>query len=367
MGWGARLRGLTALLIRPGLRSVGAREDGRMQHKRLGRSPIQVSAICMGTMTFGSGADEAASHRILDRALDAGINFIDTAENYPVPPKEEWAGVTEEIVGRWLKTRRRDEVILATKVSGPSHGWIRSAQRAGMTALDRHNITRALEASLKRLGTDYVDLYQTHWPDHGTAYDETMATLDELIRAGKIRVIGCSNETTWGLMKSLAASERLGVARHQTIQNNFSLNNRRFEDELAAACRHEGVSLIPYSPLGGGVLSGKYNDGARPAGARFTNYLEMGGRQATMARRYVNDATIASTIRFQAIAAEAGISPVTLATAWSKQHDFVASTIVGATRADQLDDILAAADLTLTAETLSAIDAVTTDIRYPMG
>ena len=338
-----------------------------MQYKRLGRSPIQVSKICMGTMTFGSGADEATSHRILDRSLEAGINFFDTAENYPVPPKEEWAGVTEEIVGRWLKTKRRDEVILATKVSGPSHGWIKSAQRAGMTALDRHNITRALEASLKRLGTDYVDLYQTHWPDHGTAYEETMETLDELIRAGKIRIIGCSNETTWGLMKSLAASDRLGVARYQTIQNNHSLNNRRFEDELAQACNHEGVSSIPYSPLGGGVLSGKYNDGATPEGARFSAYLKMGGRQAAMAQRFINDKTIASTKRFQQIAADAGMSVVTLATAWSKQHDFVASTIVGATREDQLDEIFAAADLTLEPAILKAIDAVTKEILYPMG
>jgi aryl-alcohol dehydrogenase-like predicted oxidoreductase len=338
-----------------------------MQFKRLGRSPIQVSAICMGTMTFGSGADEATAHRILDASFDAGITFYDTAENYPVPPKEEWAGLTEEIVGRWMKTKRRDAIIMATKVSGPSHGWIKSAQRAGMTALDRHNITRAIEASLRRLDTDYVDLYQTHWPDHGTAYDETMETLDELVRAGKVRVLGCSNETTWGLMKSLSASERLGVARYETIQNNHSLNNRRFEDELAAACRNEGVSSIPYSPLGGGVLSGKYNDGATPDGARFSSYIKLGGRQAVMAKRFINDKTIASTKRFQAIAAEAGISAVTLATAWSKQHDFVASTIVGATREDQLTDIFAAADLTLEPAILKAIDAVTKDILYPMG
>jgi aryl-alcohol dehydrogenase-like predicted oxidoreductase len=284
-----------------------------------------------------------------------------------VPPGEEWAGRTEEIVGRWLKTKRRDAVILATKVCGPSHGWIKAAQRAGMTALDRHNITRALEASLKRLGTDYVDLYQTHWPDHGVAYDETMETLDELVRAGKVRILGCSNETTWGLMKSLAASERLGTARYQTIQNNFSLNNRRFEDELAAACRHEGVSLIPYSPLAGGVLSGKYNDGGRPEGARFSRYLQLGGRQAVMATRFVNDKSLASTARFAAIAAEAGMAPVTLATAWSKQHDFVASTIVGVSAEDQLADILAARDLVLTDDVMKAIDAVTKEILYPMG
>ena len=338
-----------------------------MQSKRLGKSAIVVSSICMGTMTFGSGADEKTSHRILDMSLDAGINFFDTAENYPVPPKEEWAGLTEEIVGRWMKTKRRDQLIIATKVSGPSHGWIKSSQRAGMTAMDRHNIVSAVEASLTRLGTDYIDLYQTHWPDHGTAYEPVMRALDDLIDAGKVRVLGCSNETAWGLMKGLAASEAHGLARYETIQNNFSMNNRRFEDALSQVCLQENVSLIPYSPLGGGVLSGKYNGGARPEGARFTNYLNIGGRQAAMALRFVNDKSLSSTERFMAIAAEAGISPVTLATAWSKQHDFVASTIVGATREDQLADIFAAGDLTLSAEVMKAVDAVTKDILYPMG
>lgn len=338
-----------------------------MQSKRLGKSPIVVSTICMGTMTFGNQADEATAFRILDKAFDAGVNFFDTAENYPVPPDEKWAGRTEEFLGRWMKTKRRDAIIMATKVCGPSHGWIKGAQRAGMTALDRHNIVRAIEASLKRLDTDYVDLYQTHWPDHGIRYEDVMRALDDLVRAGKVRVIGCSNETTWGLMKSLSASERAGLARYETIQNNFSLNNRRFEDELAQACRQEGVSLIPFSPLGGGVLSGKYNGGKLPEGARFSNYLRMGGRQATMARRFVNEKSLASTERFAAIAAEAGISVVTLATAWSKQHDFVASTIVGATHPDQLDDILAAADLTLDADTMRKIDAVSKEILYPMG
>ncbi len=338
-----------------------------MQTRRLGKSPIYVSAICMGTMTFGSQADEATAFRILDASLDAGINFFDTAENYPVPPKEEWAGVTEEIVGRWLKTKRRDAVIIATKVSGPSHGWLKSSQRAGMTALDRHNIVRAIEASLKRLDTDYIDLYQTHWPDHGARYEEAIRALDDLVAAGKVRVIGCSNETAWGLMKSLAVSEREGLARYETIQNNFSLNNRRFEDALAQVCRQEGVSLIPYSPLGGGTLSGKYNNGGRPEGARFSRYLELGGRQAVMAKRFVNDKSLASTERFIAIAAEAGIAPVTLATAWSKQHDFVASTIVGVTSEDQLADIFAASDLVLSDEVMKACDAVTKDILYPMG
>jgi aryl-alcohol dehydrogenase-like predicted oxidoreductase len=338
-----------------------------MQTNRLGKSAIYVSKICMGTMTFGSQADEKTSHRILDMSLEAGINFFDTAENYPVPPKEEWAGVTEEIVGRWMKTRRRDELIIATKVCGPSHGWLKASQRAGMTALDRHNIVRAVEASLKRLDTDYIDLYQTHWPDHGARYEDAMRALDDLVEAGKVRVLGCSNETAWGLMKSLAVSEREGLARYETIQNNFSMNNRRFEDALSQVCLQEGVSLIPYSPLGGGVLSGKYNGGARPDGARFSSYLKIGGRQAAMAQRFVNDKTLASTERFAAIAAEAGMSTITLATAWSKQHDFVASTIVGATHTDQLADIFAAGDMTLSPEVMKKVDAVTKEILYPMG
>ena len=296
-----------------------------MKTRRLGRSPIYVSEICMGTMTFGSGADEAMSHRIMDESVEAGINFFDTAENYPVPPKREWAGETENIVGRWMKGKDRDSLIIATKVSGPSHGWIASSQRAGMTAMDRHNIVKALDDSLKRLQTDYIDLYQTHWPDHGTAYDETMEV------------------------------------------NNFSMNNRRFEDELAQVCIQEGVSLIPYSPLGGGALSGKYNDGAMPEGARFSAYLKMGGRQAKMAERFVNPKSEESTKRFMAIADELGVAPVTLATAWSKQHDFVASTIVGATHTDQLPEIFAAADLVLSDEIMKRIYKISREIMYPMG
>lgn len=338
-----------------------------MKTRRLGRSALHVSEICMGTMTFGNQADEAMSHRILDKSFDAGITFYDTAENYPVPPDVKYAGLTEEIVGRWMKTKPRDAVLVATKVSGPSHGWIKSAQRHGMTAMDRHNIVRAMEASLKRLQTDYVDLYQTHWPDHGTSYEEPMRALDDLVKAGKVRVLGCSNETTWGLMKSLAASEKHGLARHESIQNNFSLNNRRFEDEMAQAARQEGVSLIPYSPLAGGVLTGKYQNGQWPEGARFTKYKDMPARQAPMARRFVNEKTLAATERWMGLAAEADMSVTTFATAWSKQHDFVASTIVGVTHEDHLPDILKAADVTLDADMLKKIDAVSKEIRYPMG
>ena len=338
-----------------------------MQHRRLGKSAIVVSDICMGTMTFGSQTDEAEAFRILDRCFDAGINFYDTAEGYPVPPDKKWVGRTEEIVGRWMKTKPRDAIIMATKVSGPSHTWFKSPLRSGLTTLDRHNIITAVEASLVKLQTDYIDLYQTHWPDHDLPYEETMEVLDELVRAGKVRALGCSNETSWGLMKSLAASEKLGAARHHTIQNNFSLNNRRFEDELAQVCRQEGVSLIPYSPIGGGVLSGKYQDGARPEGARFSRYLAMEGRQSDMGKRFVNERSLAATARFSEIAREAGMSPVTMAVAWSKQHDFVASTIVGVSKDEQVDEILSAADLVLPDDVMAAINKVSREIKYPMG
>ena len=326
-----------------------------------------VSEICMGTMTFGSQCDEATAFRIMDMAFDAGIDFYDTAEMYPVPPDASYAGVTEEIVGRWLKTKDRDAIILASKVAGPGHGWITPPLRGGRTGLDRHHIMRAVEGSLRRLDTDYIDLYQTHWPDPEFPHEETLRALDELVRAGKVRILGCSNETSWGLTRSLWAADLHGLARYETIQNNFSLNNRRFEDELAQACRMEQVSLIPYSPLAGGVLSGKYNDGALPEGARFTHYLTAGERQQKMAARFVNEQSLASTRRFQAVAAEAGLCVVTLAPAWSKQHDFVASTIVGATRPEQMPDILAAADLTLESGILASIDKVSREIRYPMG
>jgi aryl-alcohol dehydrogenase-like predicted oxidoreductase len=338
-----------------------------MKQNRLGKSALVVSDICMGTMTFGSSADEKTAFEILDRSFDAGIDFFDTAENYPVPPDPKWAGVTEEIVGRWLKTKSRDSVFIATKVSGPSHGWIKAAVRDGKTALDRHNIVRAVETSLQKLQTDYIDLYQTHWPDHGVGYLEIMSALDDLVQAGKVRVLGCSNETSWGLTKSIGVSEMHGLARYETIQNNFSLNNRRFEDELAQVCKQEQVSLIPYSPIAGGVLSGKYNNGAAPDGARFTKYLNAGERQQAMAKRFINEKSIASTEAFMKIASEIDVSGTTLAVAWSKQHDFVASTIVGATRTDQLDEIFAAADLVLSDDVMKKINAVSKEHMDPMG
>jgi len=338
-----------------------------MKRRRLGRSGLLVSEVCLGTMTFGSMADEATSLRILDAAFDAGVDFLDVAEVYPVPPDARTAGASEEIVGRWLAGRPRDSVLVATKVAGPGGGWFPAVVRSGHTALDRHSIARAVDASLRRLRTDYVDLYQTHWPDPDLPIEETLEGLARVIEAGKVRAIGCSNETAYGLTKSLWTSDVRALPRCETIQNNFSLLNRRFEDALAEVCRRERVSLLPYSPIGGGVLSGKYLDGATPAGARFTRYAEHGARTQAMARRFVNDRTLESTRRFAAIAREAGTSPVTLAVAWTLAHDFVGSTIVGATHPAQLAELLAGASYGLTDDVRRACDAVSREIPYPMG
>ncbi len=327
-----------------------------------------VSEICLGTMTFGSQLDERESFAIMDEAYEAGIDFFDTAEIYPVPPKAEWVNRTEEIVGKWLKGKDRSSILLATKVVGPGHGWFVPPIRSGKTALDRHHIRIAIEGSLRRLQTDYVDLYQTHWPDHDFGYEETLQTLTELQEEGKVRVIGSSNETEWGTMKANQVAQENGYARYQTIQNNFSINNRRFEDALADICRREGISLLPYSPIGGGVLSGKYNNGARPQGARFSEYLQTGGeRQRQMAKRFVNDKSLATTAELIELAQELNIDVVTLAVAWCKQHDFVASTIIGANSSEQLKPSLAAAGLKLSDETLQKIDAISAKYPYPMG
>jgi aryl-alcohol dehydrogenase-like predicted oxidoreductase len=338
-----------------------------MQRRRLGRSGIVVTDICMGTMTFGLQADERTSFAIMDCAFDAGIDFFDTAEMYPVPPSAERFGITEQIVGRWLKQKPRGEIILATKVTGPGHGWFRPPIRGGFTALDRRQIVQACEDSLRRLQTDYIDLYQTHWPDHGMRQQDTLEVLTDLIKQGKIRAIGCSNETSWGLMKNLWAAEKHNLCRFDTVQNNFSLINRRCESELAQVCRMEGVSLLPYSPLGGGVLTGKYNGPTLPEGARFTDYLNNGGpRQKRMAQRFVNARTLETTARLAEIASSLGISVTALAVAWSRQHDFVASTIIGATTVAQLEESLKAAELILDADTLCRINEIDEALPNPM-
>lgn len=338
-----------------------------MRRRRLGRTGLVVSEICLGTMTFGNQADEATSLAILDRAFDAGVDFIDVAEVYPVPPERQWAGRSEEIVGKWLRSKPRDAVIVATKVAGPGGGWFVTPVRENKGTLDHHHIRRAVEGSLRRLGTDYIDLYQTHWPDRDLPWEETLEALTRLVEEGKVRYVGCSNETAYGLTKSLWVSDREGFVRYETIQNNFSLLHRRFEDELAEVCRREKVSLLAYSPLAGGVLSGKYCGGQWPSGARFTLYRAYNDRSQAMTRRFVNERTLAAAERFATVAREAGMAPATLAIAWVLSRDFVGSAIIGATRPDQLEPTLAAADCTLPADVLQACDRISREIPYPMG
>ncbi|TGN17065.1 aldo/keto reductase [Leptospira idonii] len=338
-----------------------------MKKRRLGKTGMVVSEICMGTMTFGSSCDESEAFRILDKAYDAGIDFYDTAEIYPVPPQKSLVHRTEEIFGKWLQTKPRDGVIIATKAVGPGHGWFSPPLREGKTALDRYHIRRAIEGSLRRLGTETIDLYQTHWPDPDMPYDETMEVLTELKKEGKIRYAGCSNETSYGLMKSLWTSDKNKSIRYDSIQNNFSILNRRFEDELAQVCRKEGVSLLPYSPLAGGVLTGKYNTENPPKDSRFIRYMQEGDRQKRMSNRFLNDNTLAATAELTQIAKNFGLSPTVLSVAWSKQHDYVASTIIGANTVAQLEESLKAADVILSEDILNQINAVSKKIQYPMG
>ncbi len=338
-----------------------------MQYRYIGRTGLRVSPICLGTMTFGTQCDKAEAFKIMDKAYESGVNFFDTAELYPVPPSAELAGLTEEIVGEWLQDKPRDNLIIATKVAGAASGWFVPPVRHGLTAIDRHHITKAVEGSLKRLRTDYIDLYQMHWPDTIVPIEESMEAFDRLVQEGKVRYLGTSNDTAYGTTKANMTAQMRGYKRFESVQNNFSLLNRRFLDEMQVMCEQEDISLLPYSPMAGGVLSGKYNNEFGKDG-RFRAYLSSENpRVRAQAARFLNEKTLASTQQYIAIAKEAGISAVTLATAWSKQFSFVASTIIGATKAEQLDDSLKAMDMTLTKEVLDACDKVHSDILYPMG
>ena len=338
-----------------------------MDFRYIGKTGLRVSPICLGTMTFGSIIDKKEAFAVMDKAYEAGINFFDTAEVYPVPPQKETVGTTEKIVGEWLKTKDRDSVILATKVAGAASGWFVPPIRSGLTSIDAHHINRAVEGSLKRLKTDYIDLYQMHWPDTVVPKEESMEAFDRLVRSGKVRYLGTSNDTAYGTTKANMVCERHGYKRFESIQNNFSLLNRRFLDEMVQMCRQEKISLLPFSPMAGGVLSGKYNKDPKAPG-RFTRYLSSPEvRVQKIADRFLNDKTLASTASYMEIAADLSIAPATLAIAWSKQFDFVASTIVGANSCQQLEESLAALELELSDETLARCDKVHGEILYPMG
>ena len=339
-----------------------------MNYRYIGKTGLRVTDICLGTMTFGTTTSRDEAFKIMDKAYDSGINFYDTAEIYPVPPTATLGGLTESIVGEWLKTKPRDSIILATKVAGAASGWFVPPTRHGLTAIDSFHIKKAIEGSLKRLQTDYIDLYQMHWPDTIVPIEESLKAFDELVREGKVRYIGTSNDSAYGLTKANETSKYKNLARFESIQNNFSLLNPRFLDELSTVCKKEQISLLPYSPIGGGVLSGKYNGGFYPEGARFTSYIQNKSKRVQlMAHRFVNEKTMEATSRYLELAKKYNINPVTLAVAWSKQHDFVASTIIGARVLNQLDDSLEATNITLSNEILEEIKEIHKEILYPMG
>ncbi len=341
-----------------------------MRYRPLGDSDLKVSEICLGTMTFGEQNSEREAHQQLDCALAHGVNFIDAAEMYPVQGRPETQGRTEAIVGSWLKGRARDKVIVATKVTGPARGfdWI----RGGPLHLDRANIEQALNGSLERLQTDYVDLYQIHWPDRNvpmfgqTAYDparerptvpieEQLAVLADLVRAGKIRYVGVSNETPWGLGRFLRAAETLGLPRVVSLQSAYNLINRVFELGLAEMCHRENVSLLAYSPLGFGLLTGKYLDAA-PEQARLSVFPAFGGRYR---KPNVEQAVAA----YCALARSRNLSPAAMALAFVRSRWFVAGTIIGATSLAQLEENLGSVELELSEEVLREIDAI--HARFP--
>ena len=344
-----------------------------MHYHRIPHSTLEVSQLGLGTMTFGEQNSEADAHAQLDLALRSGINFIDTAEMYPVPPRPETQGLTEQYIGSWLKQRgSRDKIILASKVAGPSRG--NDASIRPDMALDRKNIRAALDASLKRLNTDYLDLYQLHWPQRqtnffgklGYQYSETTAqvtlletleALAEQVRAGKIRYIGVSNETAWGVMRYLQLAEKHELPRIVSIQNPYSLLNRSFEVGLAEISQHEGVELLAYSSLAFGTLSGKYLNGAQPAGARNTLFSRF--------TRYSGEQSQQAVAEYVALAQQHQIDPSQMALAYVRQQPFVASTLLGATTLEQLQINIGSFNLTLNAEILEGIEAIHRRYTYP--
>ncbi|NAW32941.1 NADP(H)-dependent aldo-keto reductase [Halomonas alimentaria] len=334
-----------------------------MQTRPLGDTGIEVSRLCLGTMTFGEQNSEAEAHEQLERAVAFGINFIDTAEMYPVPPRAETQGRTESYIGSWLKRRgSRDDVIIATKAAGPGLEHIRGGPR-----LTRAHLHQAIDESLERLQTDYVDLYQLHWPERkanffgklgyvhdqeedATPLEETLAALKELVDAGKVRAIGLSNDTPWGVMRALHLAESQGLPRVASVQNPYNLLNRSFEVGLAEIAHRERVGLLAYSPLAFGMLSGKYLNGARPEGARLTLFERF--------QRYTNPQAQAATAEYVRIAQEAGLDPAQMALAFVNSRPFLTSNIIGATSMAQLESNLASESLRLDGEVLEAIEEV---------
>ncbi len=344
-----------------------------MEYRRLGRSDIKVSAVCLGTMTWGEQNTEAEAFEQLDHARAAGIDFLDTAEMYPVAPRAETFGRTEEIVGNWLAARGgRDKAIVATKVLGPGARF--SYVRDGQPRLNRAHITAALEASLTRLRTDYVDLYQLHWPDRGgdafgalgyvhdpeadeTPIAETLGVLDDLVRAGKVRTVGVSNEAPWGVMRFLGLADAGRGPRIVSIQNPYSLLNRSFETRLAEVALREDCGLLAYAPLGAGTLTGKYLNGQQPPGARLTLWPDN--------RRYRGPQADAAVAAYVELARENGLDPAQMALSFVLSRPFMTAAIIGATTLDQLRSNIAAAEVSLPKEVLDGIERIHGIYTYP--
>jgi aryl-alcohol dehydrogenase-like predicted oxidoreductase len=311
-----------------------------MKNRRLGRTGLKVSEICLGTMTFGHQCDERTSFAILDRAVEHGVNFLDTADVYPVPPSPETAGRTEEIVGAWLNGKR-DRFVLATKCR------MRVGHGPNDEGLSRRHILKAVEDSLRRLRTDYIDLYQSHFPDPDTPQEETLRAFDDLVRHGKVRYVGCSNYPAWQLALALGLSERLGLARFDCVQPRYNLLYREIEAELLPLCRDQGVGVIVYNPLAGGFLSGKYRSLDEPTpGTRFT----LGKTGDLYRERYWHHAQLEAVEHLRRHFDGRGKALTTVAIAWVLDRPGVTAAIVGASRPEQLDATLAATDLALDAE-----------------
>jgi aryl-alcohol dehydrogenase-like predicted oxidoreductase len=317
-----------------------------MKHNCLGRTGLKVTEICLGTMTFGHQCDEATSFAILDKAAEAGVDFIDTADAYPAPPTPETAGRTEEIIGRWLE-KKRDRFVLATKCR------IRVGTGANDEGLSRRHIFRAVEASLRRLRTDWIDLYQAHALDPDTPREETLRAFDDLVRQGKVRYIGCSNFPAWQVALSLGTSERLGLARYDCVQPRYNILYREIESELLPLCREEGLGVIVYNPLAGGFLSGKYEKlGEAPSGTRFA----LGKTGDLYRERYWHEAQLDAVAGLRRHFAERGIPLVTAAISWALAQPGITSAIVGASKPEQVDASLAATRTELTAEDFAICD-----------
>jgi len=324
-----------------------------MEHARLGRSGLQVSRLCLGTMTFGLQSDEATGFAIMDRAAEAGVDFLDTSDAYPLGGDLASRGRTEEIIGRWIADKR-DRFIIATKCFAPTGPAPFDAGNS------RKHIMSAVEASLRRLQTDYIDLYQLHGYDQNTPIDETLSALDDLVHSGKVRYVGCSNFLTYQLVRAIGRSETLRLARFDSVQPRYNLLFRQIEREMLPFCEEDGVGVISYNPIAGGLLSGKHNASAPPPeGSRFT----LGWAGEAYQDRYWHEREFETVEALRKLADQAGVSLVTLSVAWVLANKAITAPIIGASRPDQLDASVAAAEYKLDPDLKQQMDEITHDYR----